>query len=332
MGSKKDVLVEDRAPSVAEFRDHVLEGLRKSPKAISSKFLYDERGSEIFEKITDVVDYYPTRAERTILEARGNGIARLIGERCAVIEPGSGNSEKIPMLLNRLENPVAYIPIEISQEFLVRAAEEISAKYPGLEVLPVCADFTQPLELPVPKGDVARNLVFFPGGTIGNLHPSEASRFLERFRLMAGKTGAVLVGVDLVKDHDIIERAYNDSEGVTAAFNLNLIDRMNREIGADFDRSAFRHHAPFNAEESRIEMHLVSEADQTVHIGSEAFDFKAGEPIVTEYSYKYTPERFGEVAREAGLDVAKVWTDEKGLFSLQLCVARVDGESSWVDE
>ncbi len=332
MTSKKDVLVEDRAPSTDEFRKHVLEGLRKPQKAISSKFLYDERGSEIFEKITDVADYYPTRSERKILLSRGDEIAELIGEKAAVIEPGSGNSEKVPMLLDRLVDPVAYIPIEISQEFLVRASEEIAAKYPGLEVLPVCADFTQPLDMPLPKRKATRNLVFFPGGTIGNLHPSEAAHFLERFRSMAGDAGAVLIGVDLVKDHGVIERAYNDSEGVTADFNLNLIDRMNREIGADFDRDAFRHHAPFNTEESRIEMHLVSQREQTVTIDGESFHFDEGEPIVTEYSYKYTPERFREVAHQAGLEVAKLWTDDDALFSLQLCVTKIEGSPNWVEK
>jgi dimethylhistidine N-methyltransferase len=245
-------------------------------------------------------------------------MADRLGSGCMLIEFGSGASVKIRILLNHLNAPAAYVPIDVAKSQLVETASDLARSYPGLEVLPVCADYMGDLELPAPSRTVSRTAAFFPGSTIGNLEPAEADRFLRGAAELCGADGGLLIGVDLEKDLGILEPAYNDQAGVTAAFNLNVLDHVNRELGADFDLQAFRHLAVYNPAEHRIEMRLISQRRQTVHVGEAAIGFEEGEAITTEYSYKYTLDSFRQAANRAGFDVEKVWTDEANLFSEQL--------------
>ena len=309
--------IHDFAPAEENFRDAVLAGLKASQKEISAKYFYDERGSALFEKICELEEYYPTRTEIGMLEKHADDMAALIGPGCYLIEYGSGASRKVRILLDALESPTAYIPVDISKEHLVRAAEDLARDYPNIDVAAVCADYTQAYTLPVPD-DVApdRKTVFFPGSTIGNFMPDQAVAFLgHTARLLTGG-GELLIGVDLKKDEATLNAAYNDKLGVTAAFNLNLLTRINRELGANFDLDCFRHHAFYNAEQSQIEMHLISERVQTVTIDGEAIDFAKGETIHTENSHKYTVEEFHGLAGRAGFTPVRVWTDPDHLFSL----------------
>jgi dimethylhistidine N-methyltransferase len=234
-----------------------------------------------------------------------------------IVEFGSGNGVKTHLLLDALERPTAYVPVEISRDHLEASAEALQAEYPHVEVLPVCADFTQELTLPSPEKPVDKTVVFFPGSTVGNFAPDEAVDFLRRCAKVAGPSGGLLIGVDLKKDRQVLQRAYDDASGVTAAFNLNLLRRINDELGADFDLDAFAHRAVYDEDEGRIEMHLVSERDQVVHVGGEDIVFAKGESIHTESSYKYHVAEFVELAREAGFDLGQVWTDPDRLFSVQ---------------
>jgi len=307
----------DLHPSRKDIRADVLAGLRAPRKWISSMYFYDARGSQLFDQITALDEYYPTRTERGILQRYGEAIAAALGPDILLIEPGSGSSEKVRLLLDHLQAPVAYVPVEISREHLTRAAAQINSAYPALEVLPVCADFTQEYEIPAPARAARRRVVYFPGSTIGNFEPADALALLHNFRRVVGAGGALLIGVDLRKDRATLEAAYNDSKGVTAAFNLNVLARFNHELGADFNLDAFQHRAIWNETESRIEMHLVSLRDQTVHIGGEPIAFAQDEYIHTESSYKYTPEGFAQLAGQAGFALQQVWMDERKLFSVQ---------------
>lgn len=313
-----EIDVQDLSPSVTHMCDEVLRGLGAPQKWISPMYLYDERGSHLFDRICELPEYYPTRTERSILRAHSAEISAALGTDLMLVEPGSGNGEKASLLLRSLHDPVAFIPVEISREHLWQSANAINDAFPDLEVLPVCADFSQPFELPEPSRTAARAAVFFPGSTIGNFRPRTAARLLANFGGVAGDGGALLVGVDLRKDPAVLERAYDDAAGVTAEFNLNLLRRLNRELGADFDLGAFTHRAVWNDADSRIEMHLVSTREQSVRIGKQDIAFRAGEYIHTESSYKYTLEAFAELAREAGLRVSRVWMDAERLFSVQL--------------
>jgi len=298
----------------------ILAGLRLPEKMISPKYLYDERGSQLFDEITHLPEYYPTETELGITMDNMPEICDLIGKRASLIEYGSGSSRKTRALLDSLQQQAVYVPVDITEDHLLLSAEKIRSEHPGLEVLPVVADFTRPFDLPDPTIMPLRNIVYFPGSTIGNFTNDVAQELLRFMYQEAGTGGALLIGVDLQKDPAIIERAYNDSAGVTAQFNLNMLTHLNREIGFDFDVSAFTHSAHYDTDEGRMEIRLISEKSQVVTIGDEHIEFDDGESILTEYSHKYTLEGFAKMAELAGFAVRKVWTDADELFSVQYCV------------
>ena len=310
------------APGAPRFCIEVLAGLSRARKTLPCKYLYDERGSALFERICELDEYYPTRTELAILAAYADEMAERLGARCLLVEYGSGSGRKTRLLLDHLCEPAGYVPIDISSEALGASARALAADYPELEVLPVCADYTEPLELPRPARPAARRGVFFPGSTIGNFTPLEAQRFLGRMARVAGVGGGMLIGVDLRKDRSVLEPAYDDALGVTAAFNRNLLARINRELGADFELDRFRHLARWNAAAGRVEMHLVSEVEQRVRVADAEFRFAAGETIHTENSYKYALDEFAALAVQAGLAVRRVWTDRDALFSVQYLTSR----------
>jgi dimethylhistidine N-methyltransferase len=306
-----------RAAAADDLLRDVLEGLARPAKELPCKYFYDARGSRLFDRICRLEEYYPTRCELAILRRHGAAMAEVLGPGCALVEYGSGSSLKTRLLLDRLPDAVAYVPVDISDEHLFRSARRLARRYPALEVAPVCADFTRPFALPPLRRPVRRRVVYFSGSTIGNLGPAEATALLAGIARLCGPGGGLLIGVDLDKDPRILEPAYNDRLGVTAAFNLNLLARINRELGADFDLAAFRHHAFYDLRHRRIEMHLVSGRPQLVHVAGTAFAFAEGETIRTEYSHKYRLEDFRALARPAGLEVEQVWTDDEGLYSVQ---------------
>ena len=297
------------------FLADVWDGLGASPKALPAKYFYDAAGSALFEQITALPEYYPTRTELGILDERGPDIAALLPDGAALVEFGSGSTAKLRRLLRHLPGLSAYLPVDVSGDFLREQAETLRGDFPDLTVEPVVADFTRPFTLP--EGFKGRALAgFFPGSTIGNFEPGEAARLLDVFGRILG-TGAMLVlGVDLVKDRAVLEAAYDDAAGVTAAFNLNLITRINRELDGEIDPDSFAHRAFFNEAASRIEMHLVSRRAQTVRVAGRSFAFAEGESIHTENSYKYTLDGFRALAARAGWASLEAWTDPDGLFSL----------------
>jgi L-histidine N-alpha-methyltransferase len=298
----------------------ILEGLRKRQKNLSPKYFYDERGSELFDEICDLPEYYPTNTELSIMQQHVGDMAKRIGPQASLIEFGSGSSLKIRILLQHLEQLAAYVPVDISREHLIKAADAISRDFPDIEVLPVAADFTQPFELPSPQVMPIRNVVYFPGSTIGNFSPDAAHQLLQVMHHEAGENGALLIGIDLQKDIQVIERAYNDSAGVTARFNLNILRRINREFGANFNLDNFSHRAAYNSEFGRIEMHLISQCKQSVLLAGERVDFIAGEELLTEHSHKYTYESFANLAQCAGFKVDATWTDADQMFAVQYCL------------
>ena len=308
----------DLRPTPAVIETEVLAGLARSPKRLPSKYFYDARGSELFESITRQPEYYLTRLEFDLLEACVGEIARAVGARAHVVEYGSGSGRKTDLLLDALEEVVAYTPIEISRSALLDSIATLRVAHPAIEMLPVCADFTHPVQLPRPSHASARTLVFFPGSTLGNFESSDAVALLHAMRTTMGSHGVALIGIDLVKPKPIIDAAYNDAAGVTADFTLNLLTRLNREILSDFDVAAFEHRAEFIAGRSRIETTLVSRIDQRVHIGEHAFAFAAGEAMLVEISHKYTDQGFAALANNAGLEVARVWNDPSNGFGLRL--------------
>ena len=297
----------------------MIAGLSLPQKALPPKYFYDAAGSRLFEAICRLKEYYPTRAELALTRTHIGAVARFAGRGCILIEYGSGESAKSRLLIDALR-PSAYIAVDISEDALRNAAARLRRRYPWLEIRPVHGDFSQPLKIPLARGR-GRRVVYFPGSTIGNLTPQEARVFLRMTRAQLGAGGAMLVGVDLRKDANLLHAAYNDAKGVTAAFNLNLLRRINRELGGDFRLRRFRHYAFYNAVLGRIEMHLVSLVPQSVNIGRHRFAFEAGEPIHTENSYKYSIEGFRALARSAGFKGEKVWLDRGGLFSLHGLVA-----------
>ena len=304
----------DLHPAPADFRAEVLSGLARSSKRLSPKFFYDRRGSQLFDAITELPEYYPTRTEIGILKKHGETIADFLGEDCLLLELGSGSSQKIRVLLDALK-PAAYMPMDISREHLLGSAQALVADYPALEVHAACADFAADFELPYCPEHLSR-AAFFPGSSIGNFEPAQARELLQRVADYLGEGGKLLIGVDLKKDAGVLHAAYNDEQQVTAAFNLNLLQRINRELGADFDLQAFSHDAFYNASEGRVEMHLVSRSEQTVTVAGESFDFDEGETIHTESSYKYDVEEFLSLAERAGFVSDQVWTDDQQLFSV----------------
>jgi len=311
------VALSDFGPDVSRFRDEVWAGLSHPQKTLPCKYFYDERGSALFESICDLPEYYPTRTELSIMEAHAPAMAALLGARCLLVEYGSGSSRKTRLLLDRLPDAAGYVPIDISREALAESARALAATYPAIEVLPVCADYTEPFELPRSRVAPARRGVYFPGSTIGNFTPPQAQRFLARMARVAGPHGALLIGIDLKKDRATLERAYDDAAGVTAAFNRNLLVRINRELGGTFDLARFRHHARYDDGAGRVEMHLVSSVAQRVRVAGRPFWFAAGETIHTENSYKYDLVNFAALAAGVGLAVREVWTDERRRFSVQ---------------
>lgn len=311
------VKVLDLEPTSGDAEQEILGGLNQPQKQISPKYFYDEAGSRLFDEICAQPEYYPTRTELGIMQAHIGDIAKLVGSQASVIEFGSGSSLKTRLLLQHLPKLAAYVPVDISKETLEATAEELAADFPDIEILPVCADFTQPFRLPTPKIMPRRNLVFFPGSTIGNLEVDKALSLLRVMREEAKNDGALLIGVDLVKPPEILEPAYNDAAGVTADFNLNLLERLNREYDANFSLPAFQHKAIYDADNSRIEMRLVSLQKQRVRVAGESFDLNKGEYIVTEHSHKYSLGQFESMANAAGFAVQEVWTDEEKLFSVQ---------------
>jgi dimethylhistidine N-methyltransferase len=312
----------DRAPGLVRFRDDVWAGLGTPRKTLPCKYFYDARGSALFERICDLPEYYPTRTEISIMATHAGAMSERLGARCVLVEYGSGSSRKTRLLLDHLRDPAGYVPIDISRTALADSARALRAAYPGLEVLPVCADYTAALEIPRTRTAAARRGVYFPGSTIGNFTPPQAQRFLAQMARVAGPGGALLVGVDLRKDRVTLERAYDDAAGVTAAFNRNLLARINRELGGDFALDRFAHRALYDEAAGRVEMHLVSTEAQTVRVGGRVFRFERGETIHTENSYKYGLAHFAALAAGAGLVVRDVWTDAADLFSVQLLGAR----------
>ena len=311
--------LQDLEPSTQEFRDAVLAGLGEAQKTLPCKFFYDAEGSRLFDQICELPEYYPTRTELKLLTDKAGEIARLIGRRARLVEFGSGAGVKIRLLLNALDRPTAYVPVDISREHLVMATADLARDFPALQIAPICADYTKPFALPAPTGlhpDIT--VGFFPGSTIGNFTPAEARGFLARARKLLGPGSAMVVGVDLRKDARILVPAYDDAAGVTAAFNLNLLVRINRELDSDFDLEQFVHEARWNDAQGRIEMHLVSRRDLEVRVGSARFAFRAGETIHTENSHKYTLDQFRALAVEAGYKPRAAWTDPARLFSVHM--------------
>lgn len=298
----------------------IVDGLSGKRKKISPKYFYDERGSQLFDEITRLPEYYLTGTELGIMRDNIEEIAKLVGRQASLIEFGSGSSVKTRVLLEHLSELAAYVPVDISDEHLHASAAQIRDEFPHIEVLPVVADFTQQFQLPSPTVMPVRNIVYFPGSTIGNFEHDAATELLRVMHHEAGENGALLIGVDLQKDPTLIERAYNDSAGVTAKFNLNMLQHLNRDYGANFDLDEFAHSANYDHDNGRVVIELVSQAQQTFEIGDTEFKLADGEAILTEYSHKYTLDGFAEMATAAGFYVAKVWTDPERLFSVQYCI------------
>jgi dimethylhistidine N-methyltransferase len=308
----------DLHPTPADLAAEVLAGLRRRPRYIPPKFFYDARGSQLFDAITATPEYYLTRTEVGVLQANAAEIAARVGTGSLLVEPGGGSCAKVRILLEGLR-PCAYVPMDISREHLRAAAEQVAAEFPWLEVHASCTDFTRAMELPAtaPEPEGPR-VAFFPGSSIGNFDPEGAVGFLSAVATLVGPGGFLLIGVDVKKDRAVLDAAYDDGAGVTAAFNLNLLERINRELGADFDLGAWHHRAFYDEAQGRIEMHLVSAREQTVHVAGEAFAFAAGETIHTENSYKYGVEEFQGLAARAGFAPEAVWTDAGRLCAVHL--------------
>ncbi|HEV3080701.1 MAG TPA: L-histidine N(alpha)-methyltransferase [Gemmataceae bacterium] len=296
------------------FRRDVLSGLARRQKTLPCKYFYDDAGARLFEEITRLPEYYLTRTELGIMERHAADMAALAGRDCLLIEYGSGSSLKTRYLLRHLDRPAGYVPIDISQEQLYQTAAALGQDFPGLEVQPLCADFTAPVRLPESKRAAGRQVVYFPGSTIGNFTVAEAIQLLRRTAKLCSQGGGILLGVDLKKDPRVIEQAYNDSQFVTAAFNRNLLTRINRELDANFQVEQYWHHAFYDPLESRIAMHLVSQRDQEVRVASKQLSFAEGESIRTEYSYKYSPRDLRELAAASGFHVQRTWVDENRHF------------------
>lgn len=299
------------------FLNDVVWGLRQNQKQLACKYFYNERGSQLFDDICQLEEYYPTRTETALLKAHSEEISNLIGSGVCLIEYGCGSLVKTRILINALDRPFLFVPIDISEDHLLRSAQELASQYKELKVFPKVADFTQTIVLPeqINSNDI-KCIGFFPGSTIGNFNHGEAIKFLQRVSETVGQGGGLLIGVDMKKSAKTLVRAYDDAAGITAAFNLNLIERINQELEGDFDVSAFKHQARYNRLEGRIELHLVSLKQQNVHIQGFDFSFDKGETIHTENSYKYHPKEFGALAERGGFTAVKTWVDKKKLFSL----------------
>lgn len=311
----------DLHPSADDLRGDVIAGLSSNPKTLPSKYFYDARGSQLFEEITRQPEYDLTRTELALLARAMPAIRDAVGPDAHVVEPGSGSGRKTRLLLAGLDAPVAYTPVEISRDMLLASTQQLAYAFPEVQMLPVCADFTRPVPVPPPLLPARRRLLFFPGSTLGNFDEAESVDLLAAFRETMGEGGQALVGIDLVKDVAEMEAAYNDAAGVTAAFTLNLLARINRELGADFDRRQFAHVARFSPERSRIETTIVSRRLQVVRVAGQSFVLEAGEPILVEISHKYTDAYFDALAARAGLRVAHRWNAPADRFGLRLLEA-----------
>lgn len=314
LGSISRVSFRDEHPDLGDGRAEILRGLQLPQKSVNPKWFYDQRGSELFDQITRLPEYYPTRTESAILNENRASIAANCGDESVFIEPGSGSSEKVRILLEAVR-PAVYVPVDISADFLHQSAKALGDEYPWLDIFAVCADFNAGWDF-LSELPSARRVVFYPGSTIGNLDPVMAQTFLRTIGKLVGKDGGVLIGVDTHKSTSRLEAAYNDDAGVTAEFNLNVLRRMNALLDADFDEAAFSHRAFYNEDLRRIEMHLVSDVSQQVDCAGETLDFKAGETIHTECSYKYSLEDFAALATSAGLQIVETWQDDEALFSV----------------
>ncbi len=300
----------------------IIQGLQKEQKTIPSKFFYDQHGSLLFDQICKLDEYYITRTETEILQQNIHEIAKMVGSDCLLIEYGSGSSEKTKMMLDHLSEIAAYVPVDISRDHLFNTAENLNRSYPKLVIFPLWADFTKVFSLPLMSNGFSQKLAYFPGSTIGNFYPQQAIDFIHNVATLVGPGGGFLIGIDLQKDPDILNLAYNDRNGITAAFNLNILTHINRKYYADFVESQFEHFAFYNQQAGRIEMYLVSKQDQVMTINGSGFYFQQSERILTEVSYKYTIEGFAEMAAQAGFDIRKVWLDPNRYFSIQYLVAR----------
>jgi len=306
----------DQEPSSESFLDEVLLGLQQSPKTLPCKYFYDERGSRLFDQICDLDEYYLTRTEQAIMDAYAAQMAAQIGPGVMLVEYGSGSSVKTRVLLEHLAEVAAYVPVDISRKHLQHTCRNLARSYPTLEVLPVCADFTTNFDLPIARREPTHCAVYFPGSTIGNFEPHEAAKLLAQIAPLCGSGGGLLIGIDLQKDRETLEAAYNDAEGITAEFNLNLLRRLNRELAADFQLERFRHVATYNAELRRIEIFLQSLCAQVVTVAGTTFGLAANELISTEHSHKYTVDGFSQMAALAGLTLREQWTDDEHRFAM----------------
>jgi L-histidine Nalpha-methyltransferase len=311
---------DDRRPPVNDLLEVAQRGLALKPKRLPSWLFYDERGSALFDKICEQPEYYLTRCEIALMDEHAQSIADTLGSEVRLVEYGSGNARKTRMLLQHLHAPVAYVPVELSAEPLRRSVDQLAVEFPRLPLQPLCADFSKPLRLPIPPRAPRRTVVYFPGSTIGNFESREAAVLLRKMRNEMGDAGGILIGVDLKKDPAVIEAAYNDRAGVTAEFTLNMLRRLNRDIGSNFKLSAFAHRAHYNPMAGRIETHLVSRCEQQVKVGRMNVSFRADEAIQVEYSCKYSLEDFAALAARAGLAIQQVWTDSERMFSVQYLV------------
>jgi dimethylhistidine N-methyltransferase len=311
---------DDRRPPINDLLEVAQRGLALKPKRLPSWLFYDERGSALFDQICEQPEYYLTRCEIALMDEHAQSIADTLGSEVRLVEYGSGNARKTRMLLQHLHAPVAYVPVELSAEPLRRSVDQLAVEFPRLPLQPLCADFSKPLRLPIPPRAPRRTVVYFPGSTIGNFESREAAVLLRKMRNEMGDAGGILIGVDLKKDPAVIEAAYNDRAGVTAEFTLNMLRRLNRDIGSNFNLSAFAHRAHYNPMAGRIETHLVSRCEQQVKVGRVNVPFHADEAIQVEYSCKYSLEDFAALAARAGLAVQQVWTDAERMFSVQYLV------------
>ncbi len=311
---------DERRPPASELLEVARHGLALKPKRLPSWLFYDQRGSALFEQICEQPEYYLTRCEIALMSEHAPDIADSLGSDVRLVEYGSGSGRKTRMLLRHLREPVSYVPVEISPEPLQHSVQRLAQEFPQLPLQPLCADFSKPLRLPIPPRAPRRTVLYFPGSTIGNFEAHDAVALLRKMRGEMGDAGGLLVGVDLKKDPALIEAAYNDAAGVTAEFTLNMLLRLNREIGSDFDLAAFAHRARYNPMAGRIETQLVSRREQQVAIGRDKVRFGADEAIQVEYSCKYSLEDFAALADKAGLAVQRVWTDSRRMFSVQYLV------------
>ena len=305
-------------PANEEFYRDVVAGLRASPRQIPSKYFYDQRGSELFDAICELGEYYPTRTELGIMSRHAKAMAEALGGHCMLIELGSGSSVKTRILLEHLADPKVYVPVDISRAHLNNTVRELSSEHKNLEIIPVCADFGNHFDIPLSATPTRRRVIYFPGSTIGNFEAAEAESLLARIVTWAGPGGGLLIGFDTCADRGMLEAAYNDRLGITAAFNLNLLEHINRELGADFRLDGFRHRAVYEEAERRIVMWLDSLRPQAVTIAGETFHFDKGESIRTEYSHKYDMPTFHQTAGRVGLNLVEAWTDDRGLFAVAL--------------